>query len=232
MKTPPARVIQTERNKQHRLSTAVGRELARDSHPVTKPRARPRKPESLVRSALPGWLPNVFRTEVVRDSAQIPAYIRAAEGDLRPEDCAHIRRKVRRRLGKFAQSIKRVSLRTEDVNGPRGGVDRVCRIKIVLKGLPSVLFERRESSLNVAVDAALAGVERAVRRALQRRRMMPLRRGRVGAHRSLQISTTPHPIRLPDAHSIPNFLEEKGDDPMDSRHDDSRCARPLRGCDG
>ena len=181
MKTPPARMIQTERDKHHRLPTAVGRERAGDYHPVRKLRARPRKRESLGGSVLPGWLPKVIRTETVRDSAQITAYIRAAEGDLRPDDCAHIRRKVGRRLGKFARSIERVSLRTEDVNGPRGGVDRVCRIKIVLKGLPSVLVERRESSLNVAVDGALAGVERAVRRALQRRRMKPLRRGRLGA---------------------------------------------------
>jgi putative sigma-54 modulation protein len=181
MKTAPARMIPTERDKHHRLPTSVGRELERDGHPATRFQARARKPESLGRSVLPGWLPKVIRTETARDSAQIPAYIRAAEGDLRPDDCAHIRRKVGRRLGKFARSIERVSLRTEDVNGPRGGVDRVCRIKIVLNGLPSVLVERRESSLNVAVDGALAGAERAVRRALQRRRMKPLRRGRLGA---------------------------------------------------
>jgi hypothetical protein len=34
------------------------------------------------------------------------------------------------------------------------------------------------------------------------------------------------------AQNIPNCLEEKSDDPLDSRHDDPRCARPLRGCDG
>jgi putative sigma-54 modulation protein len=182
MKTPPARMIQTERDKHRRLLTAVEQERARDCYHVTKLRTRPSKPESLRRSPLPGWLPKVVRTETVLDSTQIPAYIRAEDDDLRPDDCAYIRRKLGRRLGKFARSIERVSVRTEDVNGPRGGVDRVCRIKIVLKGLPSVLFERRESSLHVAVDGALAGAERAVRRALQRRRMKPLRRGRLGAH--------------------------------------------------
>jgi putative sigma-54 modulation protein len=67
-------------------------------------------------------------------------------------------------------------VRTKDVNGPRGGTDRVCRIKVVLSGLPSVVFESRDSSLAAAVDGALAGVERAVRRTLRRRRMKPLRR--------------------------------------------------------
>ena len=182
MKPPPAPRIETERDTHRPLLTAVEQELAPDDHRVRKLRARPRKPESLQRSPFPTWLPKVVPRETVLDSIQIHAYIRAAEGDLRPRDCADIRRKLRRRLGKFARSIERVSVRTEDVNGPRGGIDRVCRIKIVLKGLPSVLFERRESSLNVAVDGALAGVERAVRRALQRRRMKPLRRDRLSAH--------------------------------------------------
>jgi ribosome-associated translation inhibitor RaiA len=78
-------------------------------------------------------------------------------------------------LGKFARSIERISVRTEDVNGPRGGVDQVCRIKVVLSGLPSVVFESKDASLHAAVDGALAGVERAVRRSVQRRRMRPLK---------------------------------------------------------
>jgi putative sigma-54 modulation protein len=106
---------------------------------------------------------------------QFPIYIRAVEGDLRAGDRAHVRGKLARRLRKFADAIERISLRCEDVNGPRGGVDCVCRIKVVLLGLPTVVFEQRDASLNAAVDLALDGVERAVRRTLQRRRMKPLR---------------------------------------------------------
>jgi hypothetical protein len=46
----------------------------------------------------------------------------------------------------------------------------------VLRGLPSVILEKRDATLNAAVDLALQGSERAVRRALQRRRMKPLKR--------------------------------------------------------
>jgi putative sigma-54 modulation protein len=106
---------------------------------------------------------------------QIPAHIRAMHGGLGPSDRAYIRRKLGTKLGKFVNSIERVSIRAEDVNGPRGGVDQLCRIKVVLSGLPSVVFESRNASLRAAVDGALAGVERTVRRTLQRRRMKPLR---------------------------------------------------------
>lgn len=106
---------------------------------------------------------------------QTPAHIRATQGGLGPNDRAYIRRKLDTKLGKFANSIERVSIRVGDVNGPRGGVDQVCRIKVVLRGLPSVVFESRDASLRPAVDGALSGVERTVRRTLQRRRMKPLR---------------------------------------------------------
>ncbi len=105
-----------------------------------------------------------------------PIYIRGLEGDFGPEERALIRKKLIRRLGKFAESIDRVSLRAEDINGPRGGVDRVCRVKVVLRGLPTVVFEQQDAFLNAAVDLALAGVERTVRRALKRRLAKPLRR--------------------------------------------------------
>ena len=62
-------------------------------------------------------------------------------------------------------------------NSYKGGryADRICRIKVVLRGLPSVVFEKRDVALNAAIELALDGVERAVRRALQRRRMKPLK---------------------------------------------------------
>jgi len=110
------------------------------------------------------------------NAAPFPIHIRVPQSNFRPEERALIRAKLTRRLGKFAQSIERVSLRTEDVNGPRGGVDCVCRIKVVLRGLPSVVLEKQDAFMNAAVDLALAGVERGVRRALTRRRARPLRR--------------------------------------------------------
>ncbi len=105
-----------------------------------------------------------------------PIYIRGLEGDFGPNERVYVKRKLERRLNKFAPSIERVSLRTEDANGPRGGVDRVCRIKVVIRGMPTVVFEKHDAFLNTAVDLALAGVARGVRRAVQRRRSRPLRR--------------------------------------------------------
>lgn len=156
-------------------ATDVVEELGRSSSGRTQERSR--MPDSRKRAPFRDRIPRALKRASVRVSAPlIPAYIRPRGVELGPGDRAYIRRKLGMKLGKFATSIERVSVRLEDVNGPRDGIDHVCRIKVVLGGLPSVFFEKRGSSVQAVVDAALLGVERAVRRTLQRRRMAPIKK--------------------------------------------------------
>lgn len=158
----------------------VKQRVASILHPRREMRGtRRRQPESPQRAPFAGRLPKSLKRAAGRtEASQIPANIRLAGVELSPEDRAYIRRKLGTKLGKFGPSIERVSVRVEDVNGPRGGVDQECRIKVVVSGLPSVVFEAREASVAAAVDGALDGVERAVRRSLQRRVSKP--RARAG----------------------------------------------------
>jgi ribosome-associated translation inhibitor RaiA len=95
--------------------------------------------------------------------------------DLDADEQAYVRRKLGMKLGKFATSIERISVRVTDMNGPRGGVDQLCNVKVVLSGLPSVVIQRRHTALHAAIDDALRATERAVRRSVGRRHMKPLR---------------------------------------------------------
>jgi ribosome-associated translation inhibitor RaiA len=109
------------------------------------------------------------------NTLQTPAHVRVSGVELDDDDRGLIRKKLGMKLGKFATSIERVSVRVTDTNGPRGGVDQVCKVKVVLSGLPSVLVERRHATLQAAIDLALRATEQAVRRSVSRRRMKPLR---------------------------------------------------------
>ncbi len=66
--------------------------------------------------------------------------------------------------------VSRVVVQLGDVNGPRGGVDKRCEIKVVLSGLPSVVVTERHQSLQAAMDGAIDRITRTVRRALERRK--------------------------------------------------------------
>jgi hypothetical protein len=108
----------------------------------------------------------------------ITTHIRAPGGRVGLNDRAYIRRKADAMFRKFDSSVERISVRIEDVNGPKGGVDQVCRIKVVLRGLPSVVVDQRDPTLSAVIDGALAAAQRAVRRSVQRRRMKPIKHQR------------------------------------------------------
>jgi CBS domain-containing protein len=109
---------------------------------------------------------------------QPPGHIRVLGGTLNSADREAIARKLGMRLGRFASTIERVTVRLSDVNGPKGGVDHRCLIKAVLTGLPSVVVERRDSTLQRAANAAIGAAAQAVKRSVQRRRLKPLHRRR------------------------------------------------------
>lgn len=137
---------------------------------------RVRQPDSRKRAPMPARVARPAKRMAGRKTAaEIPAHIYPAGSLLDAADKDYLRRKLGRKLGKFASSIERMSVRLEDVNGPRGGTDKRLQIKITLSGLPSVVVESRHHSLQAAMDRALAQAERAVRQAVQRRRMKPLK---------------------------------------------------------
>lgn len=143
-------------------------------------RDRVRTPDSGRRAPLAARIARRAKRHAGRTAgAQTPAHIRSVGTALDRADRDYLRRKLGRKLGKFATAIERTSVRIEDVNGPRGGVDKRCDIKVVLGGVPSVVVSERHHSLQAAMDRALDRTERAVRRALQRRRTKSVRAPRL-----------------------------------------------------
>src|SRR4051794_16441718 len=93
----------------------------------------------------------------------------------------HIVERLRLALGRFAGYIGEVRVYLRDVNGPRGGADKVCRVvvevprsgRVVVAGAEVDIFDAIARTANRARFA----VRRRVKRLLARRRP-PRRRGR------------------------------------------------------
>jgi hypothetical protein len=95
-------------------------------------------------------------------------------GAIDDEDRHYITRKLGMKLGKFVSSIERITVRLSDTNGPKGGHDQRCQIKVVLSGLPSVVVNEADSTLPRTIDRAIDSAAIVVRRRVQRRRLKPL----------------------------------------------------------
>lgn len=82
----------------------------------------------------------------------------------------HIERRLGFALGRFARRIKRVLVRVEDLNGPRGGIDKGCRVAILLAPSATVVMEDRDSDVYVAIDRVADKAGRYIGRRLKRPR--------------------------------------------------------------
>ena len=64
--------------------------------------------------------------------------------------------------------IQRITVRLGDVNGPRGGVDKRCRVKITLPRLNEIVIEDLQTDLYVAISRAMERASHTVNRRLNR----------------------------------------------------------------
>jgi len=99
-----------------------------------------------------------------------PLAVRTSGLAVDPELRRRIHRRLGWRLGKFAPRIERLTVRFEDVNGPRGAIDVACRIKAVVSGVPSVVVTELAGNAVEAFDRAGQRIERVVRRTIGRAR--------------------------------------------------------------
>jgi len=88
---------------------------------------------------------------------------------LTPALRAHAERRLRLALGATRPGVLRVAVRLSDDNGPRGGEDKRCRVRIAVAGVPDIVIEDAESDLYVAIDRAADRAGRTLVRRLSRR---------------------------------------------------------------
>lgn len=80
----------------------------------------------------------------------------------------HVRRRLGFVLTRHSDRIQRVSVRVGDENGPRGGVDKFCRIQVYLLDAPVAAIEDVGDDLYAVIDRAADRVGRVVVKHLDR----------------------------------------------------------------
>jgi putative sigma-54 modulation protein len=82
----------------------------------------------------------------------------------------HIERQLNFALGQFESWISGVTVQLEDVNGPKGGVDKQCRILVNLKGGKTLKIEDLDADFTPAVNRAADRMGQVVGREIDKRR--------------------------------------------------------------
>lgn len=96
--------------------------------------------------------------------------LKAHDGKPAPELTSHVERRLRFALTRFSGRIGRVNVFLADQNGPRGGIDKTCRIVVRLNDGGDVVAEVSDVNWEVAVDRATTRIGHSTGRELARRR--------------------------------------------------------------
>ncbi|MBA3397482.1 MAG: hypothetical protein H0T89_32955 [Deltaproteobacteria bacterium] len=121
---------------------------------------------------------------------------------------AVVRERLGRQVGYAGTLVERGTVRFEDVNGPRGGVDTLCRIKLVLSGRPSIQVQKQGTNAEEALAATLPALKVFVERTSGKHGLRARRRkGTSGG--------SPRPAVTDDAGEIIGRRVGRGVDAMD-----------------
>ncbi|MGE0867572.1 MAG: HPF/RaiA family ribosome-associated protein [Kofleriaceae bacterium] len=147
-----------------------------------------------------------------RFAASLPRAAKAARGRAATQDTPiavrsrislkdafedRIRTELASRIGHAATLIERGTVRFEDVNGPKGGVDTICRIKLVISGRPSLVVEERSEEPESAFALAIPKLARALERTREKHQLSTGKRRAQG-----QPHRAGRPMALEDAGEI------------------------------
>ena len=92
-------------------------------------------------------------------------------GSRRPANLAdYIERRLRFALARFGTRVDRVVVFLQDRNGPKGGIDKVCRILAKVQGCGAVMAAVADSDWTAAVDRATTRIGHTVARQIDRAR--------------------------------------------------------------
>lgn len=97
--------------------------------------------------------------------------ITLVDGSIKTTDAMRefVHQRLNAALGRFEDRIPRVEVRICDENGPRGGVDKLCRVTATIAGAGPLMIEKRAGDFYEAIARAVNAVKQNVARRVSKR---------------------------------------------------------------
>lgn len=96
--------------------------------------------------------------------------IRARHLDLTTELQDEIRRRIHLAFGRLGSWVRAVDVTVADINGPKGGADKQCRLRVRGPALAGVFIEQIGVASLPTIASALDRAEQVIVRKMSRRR--------------------------------------------------------------
>jgi putative sigma-54 modulation protein len=109
---------------------------------------------------------------------------------------AYTEQRLKAALGCAGTRMRKLHVSLSDINGPRGGRDKRCKIQVQLAGGKDVLIEDTEADLYHAIDRAAERADRAVVRRVEHLREFP--RVRLAAGKAAAAAVDEEPATTDD----------------------------------
>jgi ribosomal subunit interface protein len=78
----------------------------------------------------------------------------------------YVKSKIRVKLGRYETKLSKIDVILFDVNGPKGGEDKCCKIMIRLNNSPSIVVQETAEDLYAGINTCALRARRAVDRQL------------------------------------------------------------------
>jgi putative sigma-54 modulation protein len=79
-------------------------------------------------------------------------------------------RRISFAFDRIADRVREVVVRLTNVNGPRGGDDKLCQVQVRLASGGSLVLQDRDASAYRAIDRSIARIKRIVKDEIRRKR--------------------------------------------------------------
>lgn len=83
---------------------------------------------------------------------------------------SYVEQRLATALGWARHHMRKLAVSLSDINGPRGGVDKRCKIQVRLAAGREIIIDGVEADLYAAIDRAVDRADRAVVRQVERTR--------------------------------------------------------------
>lgn len=97
--------------------------------------------------------------------------VRTRHLELSPETSAEIRQRLYTAFARISPWIRAVDVTVADINGPKGGADKQCRLRIRGRSIPTIVVEHLGTDTLATISTTASRAEQAVLRKVARQRV-------------------------------------------------------------